>query len=161
MHTANPYRRLGRGLLETILFCITLGIGWVGWAAYSSRKGQTPAMGLISLQVIDIESRRPAGRASLFLREIISKGLPLLIIWLLLMQVAHLEAVIALLVALPFGWLIVSFLWLTTYFREDGAAPWDLVLSTQVVDLEPVECDSGPLSPSQEQSVFQTSGDIW
>ena len=63
---ASPWIRLGAVVLESVLFVVTLGIGWVVWALIISGRGQTPAKALLNLRVIDTGSLRPVGFARMF-----------------------------------------------------------------------------------------------
>jgi uncharacterized RDD family membrane protein YckC len=58
---AGPWARLGSALLEGLLFLVTLGIGWLVWAATTAGAGQTPAKRLLGHRVIDADTRRPVG----------------------------------------------------------------------------------------------------
>lgn len=70
---ASPWLRLGAYLLEGVLSIVTLGIGWLIWAAMTAGNGQTPAKKLLGLRVIKNDSQRPAGFATmLFLRGLIA-----------------------------------------------------------------------------------------
>ena len=63
---ASPGIRLGAYLLEGVLILVTLGIGWLIWAAIVSAGGQTPAKQLLSLRVIGADTLRPVGFARMF-----------------------------------------------------------------------------------------------
>jgi uncharacterized RDD family membrane protein YckC len=63
---ASPWIRLGAYLIEGILVTVTLGIGWLIWAAIIAGSGQTPAKRLLNLRVIDSSSFRPVGFAKMF-----------------------------------------------------------------------------------------------
>lgn len=63
---ANPWQRLGAYALEVILGFVTLGIGWLIWAAMIAGKGQTPAKRLLKLRVIGADTGRPAGFGKMF-----------------------------------------------------------------------------------------------
>jgi uncharacterized RDD family membrane protein YckC len=60
VETAGPWLRLGSYLLESILITVTLGIGWVIWAAITAGSGQTPAKRILNLRVVDATTLRPA-----------------------------------------------------------------------------------------------------
>ena len=52
---------------------VTLGIGWLIWAAIIAGKGQTPAKQLLGLRVIDVNDSTPLGFARmLFMRGIVA-----------------------------------------------------------------------------------------
>jgi uncharacterized RDD family membrane protein YckC len=63
---ASPWVRLGAYLVEAILILVTLGIGWLIWAAMTAGSGQTPAKRVLKLRVIDSRSFRPVGLAKMF-----------------------------------------------------------------------------------------------
>jgi len=64
---ANPWIRLGSYLLEGLLVLVTLGIGWIIWAAVATGPvGQTPAKRLLGLRVIRGDTWRPAGLGRMF-----------------------------------------------------------------------------------------------
>jgi uncharacterized RDD family membrane protein YckC len=73
VQVANPWMRLGSYLLEFLLAIVTLGIGWLIWAAMIAGTGQTPAKRLLKLRVIRADTLQPAGFARmLFLRGILA-----------------------------------------------------------------------------------------
>jgi uncharacterized RDD family membrane protein YckC len=57
---------LGSYFVEAILWIITLGIGWLIWAAMTAGTGQTPAKRLMKLRVVDAASLKPAGFSRMF-----------------------------------------------------------------------------------------------
>ena len=70
---ASPWIRLGALVLESVLFLVTLGIGWVIWALVIVGRGQTPAKALLNLRVVDTGSLKPVGFARMFwVREIVA-----------------------------------------------------------------------------------------
>ena len=62
----NPWLRLASYFLQGFLFTVTLGVGWLVWAAVIARRGQTPAKRLLNLQVIRRSTLRPVGFARMF-----------------------------------------------------------------------------------------------
>ena len=66
VNSANPWIRLGAYLLEGVLVTVTLGIGWLIWAATTGPTGQTPAKRLLSLRVIRADTMQPAGLGRMF-----------------------------------------------------------------------------------------------
>jgi len=64
--SANPWIRLGSWFLDGILVFVTLGIGWLIWAAMTAGSGQTPGKKLLNLRVIDSASIRPVGIGKMF-----------------------------------------------------------------------------------------------
>jgi len=63
---ANPWLRLGSYVLEGILSVVTLGIGWLIWAAMIAGTGQTPAKKLLNLRVVGADTLRPVGLGKMF-----------------------------------------------------------------------------------------------
>ncbi len=63
---ANPWSRLASYFLEAVLTVVTLGVGWLIWAALIGGTGQTPAKKILKLRVIRAESLRPAGLGKMF-----------------------------------------------------------------------------------------------
>lgn len=65
--------RLVAYLLEAVLQIVTLGLGWLIWAAVIAGKGQTPAKQLLDLRVIDADDSSVFGFGRmLFLRGILA-----------------------------------------------------------------------------------------
>jgi uncharacterized RDD family membrane protein YckC len=64
--TADPWLRLGAHFLEVVLIFVTLGIGWLIWAATLAGEGQTPAKKLLGLHVIGADTMRPVGFSTMF-----------------------------------------------------------------------------------------------
>jgi uncharacterized RDD family membrane protein YckC len=71
---ANPWLRLGSYFLEALLAIVTLGVGWLVWAAMIAGNGQTPAKRLLKLRVIGAETLRPVGFAKMFFMRGIVAG---------------------------------------------------------------------------------------
>lgn len=73
MREAGVGIRLVAYLLDAILQTVTLGIGWLVWAAVIAKKGQTPAKQLLNLRVVDASDSSVFGFARmLFLRGIVA-----------------------------------------------------------------------------------------
>ena len=66
VNVANPWARLGSYFLESLLVLVTLGIGWIIWAATLAGNGQTPAKKLLNLRVIGADTLRPATFGKMF-----------------------------------------------------------------------------------------------
>ncbi|MFM8380711.1 MAG: hypothetical protein ACKOA6_01785, partial [Actinomycetota bacterium] len=60
---ASPWLRLAAYLLEAVLQTVTLGIGWLIWAAIVAGNGQTPAKQLLRMRVVGASEPRPVGFA--------------------------------------------------------------------------------------------------
>ena len=65
--------RLGAYFLEAILVIVTLGIGWLIWAAMIAGGGQTPAKRLLGMRVIRAGTLQPVGFGNmLFMRGLVA-----------------------------------------------------------------------------------------
>ena len=67
VNAVSPWMRLACYLVEGLLATITLGIGWLIWAAMTAGSGQTPAQQVLKQRVIDSGSLQPVGMAKMFL----------------------------------------------------------------------------------------------
>jgi uncharacterized RDD family membrane protein YckC len=63
-------RLLGDELLEIALFCITIGIGWLVWLAFVSRRGRTPAKDFVGVTIHDYWTGDVASVRQVWLREV-------------------------------------------------------------------------------------------
>jgi uncharacterized RDD family membrane protein YckC len=70
----SPMGRLGSYLLQMLLMVVTLGIGWLIWAAIIAGKGQTPAKQLLGQRVIGLDTKQPVGFARMFFMRGIVAG---------------------------------------------------------------------------------------
>jgi uncharacterized RDD family membrane protein YckC len=68
-------KRLGSYLLEGVLIAVTLLFGWFVWSLFTWRNGQTPAKALLGMRCLKAESGTCATWGTMFLREIVGKGL--------------------------------------------------------------------------------------
>ena len=60
-------------LIEVVLVFVTLGVGWLIWAAITAGKGQTPAKQLMGQRVVHADGRGPVGFGTmLFMRGIVA-----------------------------------------------------------------------------------------
>jgi len=107
----DPWGRLGAWLLEVVLVIVTLGIGWLIWAAMTAGTGQTPAKKLLNQRVIDASSIRPVGMGKMFWMR-----------WLLAGFVAG--------IAVPFT---LGILLLMPFWDSRNQNLWDKISSTYVV----------------------------
>ncbi|MFM7872221.1 MAG: RDD family protein [Actinomycetota bacterium] len=71
---ASPWLRLAAYLLEAVLQTVTLGIGWLIWAAIVAGNGQTPAKQLLRMRVVGASEPRPVGFARMFFMRGIVAG---------------------------------------------------------------------------------------
>ena len=67
-------KRFGGALLTGVLIVVTLGIGYLIWAAIAYGKGQTPAKQILKMYVIDTETGLPATWGKMFLRGFVIDG---------------------------------------------------------------------------------------
>lgn len=56
---ASPGKKLGAYLVDIILATVTLGIGWLVWAAVVASKGQTPGRQVLGMRVVSVRDGRP------------------------------------------------------------------------------------------------------
>lgn len=69
----NPGARLGAYLLEFVLAIVTLGIGWLIWAAILAGNGQTPAKKILGQRVVMANGSGPCSFARmLFMRGLLA-----------------------------------------------------------------------------------------
>lgn len=66
--------RLGGAALDGLLFVVTLGIGWIVWAAVTFSRGQTPAKSMLGTRVVSQETGRVVGWSQMFLRQVVIQG---------------------------------------------------------------------------------------
>jgi uncharacterized RDD family membrane protein YckC len=65
-------RLLGAAILDWLLSIITLGVGWLIWAAITAGEAQTPAKKLMKMQVVDSRTGAPMTWGSyVFLRGLV------------------------------------------------------------------------------------------
>jgi uncharacterized RDD family membrane protein YckC len=111
---ATAGRRLGQHLLEILLIIVTLLIGWIIWSLIIWGDGQTPAMRILKLRVVKLETGKAATWGTMFLREFVGKFLIFTIISFI-----------------PFASLILSFMLLWDKKRQEL---WDKIAGTIVVN---------------------------
>ena len=68
-------KRFGGYLLELVLACVTLGIGWLVWACIVASKGQTPSKQLLGMRVVKPDTGHSLTWGGMFLREIVFRGI--------------------------------------------------------------------------------------
>ena len=73
VHLSSPARRFGEHLLESVLFLVTLGIGWIVWSFIVYGRGQTPAKQILHMRVVSLRHGAHASWGRMFLREWIAK----------------------------------------------------------------------------------------
>ena len=67
---ATPLRRMSAVLLDTVLFFLTLIIGYIIWWLIVLGRGQTPGKQLVGIRVVKRDGV-PAGWGTTFVREIV------------------------------------------------------------------------------------------
>jgi uncharacterized RDD family membrane protein YckC len=68
-------KRLLCAILESLLFILTLGLGWIVWSLMVWSKGQSPAKSMMSLRCVRLEEDRAADFGTMALRELVGKWL--------------------------------------------------------------------------------------
>jgi uncharacterized RDD family membrane protein YckC len=68
--------RFGAWIADLILVPITLGIGWLIWALFTFRNGQTPGKSLVNIRVVR-DTGAPSEWGWTFVREILIKRIAL------------------------------------------------------------------------------------
>jgi uncharacterized RDD family membrane protein YckC len=69
---ADWWQRIAALLLDYLLFCLLLGIGWLVWFFFSATEGQTPGKKLLGLRVIRADGT-VAPPATMWRREVLIK----------------------------------------------------------------------------------------
>ena len=65
----------GTYLLESLLYLVTLIIGWYIWLAFTAKTSQSPAKRLLDVYVLDIQSVQPITAGRVWVREVLVKQL--------------------------------------------------------------------------------------
>lgn len=65
--------RLGALLLDSLLFLVTCGIGWLVWSIVLWGKSTSPAKKMLGLQIVDIKTGAPATMQQMLMRELLGK----------------------------------------------------------------------------------------
>jgi uncharacterized RDD family membrane protein YckC len=66
-------RRLGQYALDALLAIVTLGIGYLIWSLFIWRRGETPAMQILRIKVVKLDTGVPATWGTMALREFVGK----------------------------------------------------------------------------------------
>ncbi len=66
-------RFFGSWLLESVLFIVTLFVGWFIWLIFTAQKAQSPAKTLTSVYIINIETGRAVGAGEVWVRDVVLK----------------------------------------------------------------------------------------
>ena len=59
LRLASSQHRIASLLLETVLFSLTLGIGWLIWSLFTWKTGQSPAKKILKIRVFHVETNQP------------------------------------------------------------------------------------------------------
>ena len=65
--------RLGALLLDSLLFVVTCGIGWLVWSIVLWQQSTSPAKKMLNLKIVDINTGAPASMVQMLLREGLGK----------------------------------------------------------------------------------------
>ena len=65
--------RLGALLLDSLLFVVTCGIGWLIWDIVLWQQSTSPAKKMLNLKIVDINTGAPASMQQMLLREVLGK----------------------------------------------------------------------------------------
>ncbi len=65
--------RLGALLLDSLLFVVTCGIGWLIWNIVLWQQSTSPAKKMLNLKIVDINTGAPASMVQMLLREGLGK----------------------------------------------------------------------------------------
>ena len=66
-------RFFGNDLLESVLYIVTLLIGWYIWLAFTASTAQSPAKRLLKVYVIDTDTLRAVSTGRMWVREVLVK----------------------------------------------------------------------------------------
>ena len=61
--------RFGALLLDSLLFVVTCGIGWLIWDIVLWQQSTSPAKKMLNLKIVDINTGAPASMVQMLLRE--------------------------------------------------------------------------------------------
>ena len=59
LRLASSQHRIASLLLETVLFSLTVGIGWLIWSLFTWKTGQSPAKKILKIRVFHVETNQP------------------------------------------------------------------------------------------------------
>jgi uncharacterized RDD family membrane protein YckC len=65
--------RFGALLLDSLLFVVTCGIGWLIWSIVLWQQSTSPAKKMLNLKIVDINTGAPASMVQMLLREGLGK----------------------------------------------------------------------------------------
>ena len=131
---AGPGRRLGGFVLDVVLFCITLGIGWLIWFLIVANRGQSPAKLLLNMRVVR-EDGSAAGMGRMLIRALAVHVVAFIVVLALMISAAIAPPAVmfalSALSALPPLVFIVAALWCV--WDSKRQCLWDKIVRTRVV----------------------------
>ena len=65
--------RLGALALDSLLFVVTCGIGWLVWSIVLWQQATSPAKKMLGLRIVDLNTGAPATMQQMVLRELVGK----------------------------------------------------------------------------------------
>lgn len=65
--------RLGSLALDSLLFLVTCGIGWLIWDIVLWQQATSPAKKMLGLRIVDLNTGAPATMQQMLLRELVGK----------------------------------------------------------------------------------------
>ena len=96
---ANPRHRLAGLILDVVLYCVTLGIGWFIWSLVVWGRGQTPGKQVLKMRVYDKTTGRPVRWGHMLIRQYLITASVGLLSWLIAVATGGIHYISA-----PFGW---------------------------------------------------------
>jgi hypothetical protein len=68
LRLASSQHRIAAMLLDSVLFFLTVGIGWFIWSLFTWKNGQTPAKKILKIRVFSVKSNLPVtwGHAAIY-----------------------------------------------------------------------------------------------
>ncbi len=117
---ASVSARIRALLLTSLLFIVTLGIGWMVWSVLEWRHGRTASYRLTGLRVVRRSDGRPVGLARSFLRN----GICCTLLLIPTVVVCVMLGIAFVMGASPPNDLLT----------KPRLAPWDLLTGTKVLD---------------------------
>ncbi|HEX4244829.1 MAG TPA: RDD family protein [Acidimicrobiales bacterium] len=117
-------RRFGQYLLDGLLAIVTLGIGYLIWSLFIWRRGETPAMQILRIKVIKLETGEVATWGTMGLREFVGK-------WIVMGAISS--------VFFP-AWVVLVFMLMWDKNKQEL---WDKIAGTIVVSNYPEPVEAG------------------
>lgn len=108
-------RFFGDLMLESILFIVTLIVGWFVWLYFTAKTSQSPAKRLLNVYILDTHTEQPITAGRVWVREVLVKNILFGILGNITFGIARLA----------------DYLWV--FFGEDRQSLHDKIVSTVVV----------------------------